>query len=100
MNSNNQLLTHSRPEITSTAFRLPRQLLQAIDKWCVENDITRSQFFRRSIIDLVKSLGIAIPAELNSDQLKTCGINSVAELPKEESPRWSPETYQRLERRR
>jgi len=99
MNSNNQSPTHSRPEITSTAFRLPTLLLQVIDRWCADNDQTRSQFFRRSITDRVNSLGIAIPTELIAEQLKSSGFNSVAEPPKEEPRQWSPETYQRLERR-
>ena len=100
MNSNNQSLAHSRPEITSTAFRLPTQLLQVIDRWCAKNDVTRQQFFRRSIMDRVNSFGIGSPTELDADQLKSAGGNFATELPREESPQWSPETYRRLERRR
>jgi len=70
MNSNNQSPTHSRPEMTSIAFRLATQLLQAIDNWCDANDLTRSQFFRRSITDLVNSLGIMIPTELDSGSIE------------------------------
>jgi hypothetical protein len=100
MNSNNQLPTPIQTEITSTAFRLPTRLLQIIDNWCVANDITRSQFFRRSIMDRVNSLGIASLVELNADQLKAPGVNSVTEVRKEEPRQWSPETYAWLERRR
>jgi hypothetical protein len=44
MNSNSQSLTPTRTEITSTAFRLPTQLLQAIDDRCDNNDLTRPNF--------------------------------------------------------
>lgn len=43
---------------TSTAFRLPTLLLNVVDNWCVENDLTRSQFFRHCITDRIKSLGL------------------------------------------
>ena len=50
------LINHSADvQATSTAFRLPRQLLQTVDQWCVENDLTRSQFFRHCITERVKS---------------------------------------------
>jgi len=81
MNSNNQSLAHSRPEITSTAFRLPTQLLQVIDRWCAKNDVTRSQFFRRSIMDRVNSLGIGSPTELDADQLRSAGAISQLSFP-------------------
>ena len=100
MNFNNQLPTPLQSEITSTAFRLPTALLKVIDRWCGANDATRSQFFRRSITDRVKSLGIMSPTELNADQLKSPGVNSATEPPKEDQPNWSPELYARLERRR
>jgi hypothetical protein len=100
MNSNNQSATQIQTEITSTAFRLPTALLQIIDQWCRENDTTRSQFFRRSITDRVKLLGIGCGAELNPDQLKSSGVNSATEPPKADQLSWSPELYARLERRR
>src|SRR5579863_5266028 len=98
MNSNNQSATQIQSEITSTAFRLPTRLLQMIDRWCGANDTTRSQFFRRSITDRVKSLGIGCGAESIPDQLKSAEVNSATEPPKEEPRRWSPELYQRVER--
>ena len=63
MNSNclTPMTTHTAS--TSTAFRLPTRLLQVIDRWCDDNDTTRSQFFRRSIMDRVKLLGIGCVAE-------------------------------------
>jgi hypothetical protein len=100
MNYNNQSATPIQTEITSTAFRLPTKLLQVIDRWCGANDTTRSQFFRRSITDRVKSLGISCGAESNPDQLKSPGDNSATEPPKEDQLKWSPELYARLQRRR
>ena len=100
MNSNNQSPTTIQTEITSTAFRLPTALLQVIDQWCGENDTTRSQFFRRSIMDRVRSLGIIASDELNADRLKSPGVNSATEPPKEDQLNWSSELYARLERRR
>jgi hypothetical protein len=91
MNSNNQSPAPARTEITSTAFRLPTELLRIIDRWCDANDITRSQFFKRSIVDRVNSLGIA-------DQLNSSGVNSAAEQPTEEPRLWSPETHAVFER--
>jgi hypothetical protein len=99
MNSKDQSPVPARTEITSTAFRLPTELLRIIDRWCDANDVTRSQFFRRSIIDRVNLLGIAGSAELNADQLNSSGVNSAAELVKGQPRQWSPETFARLERR-
>jgi hypothetical protein len=79
MNTISETITTS-----TTAFRLPTSLLQTIDKWCVENDITRSQFLRRCISDRIKSLGL---------QLSTT-------TPKQgEQHLWSPELYDRMRRR-
>jgi hypothetical protein len=100
MNSNALSLTPIQTEITSTAFRLPTRLLRMIDKWCDDNDLTRSQFFRHCITDRVKSLGIATPTELNADQLQPPGVNSAIATGKEKPRQWSPETYARFERRR
>ena len=94
MNSNHLTSPTTHTVSTSTAFRLPIRLLQVIDEWCDENDTTRSQFFRRSIMDRVKSLGIIGSAESNADQPKSPGDNSVTEVLKE-----GP-LYARLERRR
>ena len=69
---------------TSTAFRLPISLLQMVDRWCAKNDITRSQFVRHSI----------------TERVKTLGIECVEQKPEEEERRWSPELYDRLQRRR
>lgn len=100
MNSNNQSPMPNQNEITSTAFRLPTKLLRLIDKWCEANDVTRSKFFRLSIVDRVKLLGIIGPAESNVDQLALSGVNSTTQTPNEALRRWSPELYERLQRGR
>jgi hypothetical protein len=41
-----------------TAFRLPTTLLQTVDSLCVEQDLTRSQFFRRCIVQFIKDQAI------------------------------------------
>ena len=68
---------------TSTAFRLPTVLLQTVDDWCVEHDITRSQFFRHCITDRIKSLGLEMSMS----------------SPKQDEQTWSPELYDRLRRK-
>src|SRR5579863_9354765 len=100
MNSNDQLTKPIQTEITSTAFRLPTRLLQMIDRWCGANVTTRSQFFRKSIMDRVKSLGIGCGGESKLDELKSSEVNFTTEVPKEEPRQWSPELYARLQRRR
>jgi hypothetical protein len=85
MNLTTQIATENQPIGASTAFRLPKSLLQAVDQWCEAHDITRSQFFRHCITDRVKSLE----------------PNQVTHAPKEEQQQqWSPELYDRLRRRR
>ena len=37
-----------------TGFRLPRTMLAAVDAICVQQDLTRSQVFRRSIMEFIK----------------------------------------------
>jgi metal-responsive CopG/Arc/MetJ family transcriptional regulator len=36
-----------------TSFRLPRALLRTVDLFCEQQDVTRSQFFRRCIAEYV-----------------------------------------------
>jgi len=83
MNFINQT-TDQQPIGTSTAFRLPLNLLQTIDRWCEEHDVTRSQFFRHCIKERVKALE----------------LDQVAQAREEEQRQWSPELYDRLQRRR
>ncbi len=67
---------------TSTAFRLPTVLLQTVDDWCVEHDITRSQFFSHCITDRIKSLGL-----------------ETSMSPPQQEQTWAPELYDRLRRK-
>ena len=75
---------------SSIAFRLPKELLASIDLICNEFDLTRSQLFRRSVTEFIKTLG----HERNAQPL------SAVPIPKQEERKWSAELYHRLERRR
>ena len=44
----------------STAFRLPQGLLATVDVVCDQQDLTRSQVFRRSITEYLKNQQIEI----------------------------------------
>jgi predicted transcriptional regulator len=64
---------------SSTAFRLPQGLLATVDIICDQQDLTRSQVFRRSITEYLKSQQVEI-----------------AEPPTEEPKRtWSEALYRR-----
>jgi hypothetical protein len=79
-------LVRQNPPDSSTAFRLPISLLQAVDQWCDQNDVTRSQFFRRCVVERIKSLNLEpVPQP---------------QTPVEEGRKWSPECYERFQRRR
>ena len=39
----------------ATAFRLPKTILATIDLICAKQDLTRSQVFRRSVVEYLKS---------------------------------------------
>ena len=41
-----------------TAFRLPDYLLKRVDDFCDRYDFTRSQFFRRSIVEFIDRHGL------------------------------------------
>jgi len=45
---------------SSTAFRLPQGLLATVDLICDKKDLTRSQVFRRSITEYLKSQQVEI----------------------------------------
>ena len=65
---------------SSTAFRLPQGLLATVDIICDQQDLTRSQVYRRSITEYLKSQQIEI-----------------VEPPQPEQPKltWSEEFYRR-----
>ena len=45
-----------------TAFRLPDYLLKRVDDFCDRYDFTRSQFFRRSIVEFIDRHGVGVEA--------------------------------------
>jgi predicted transcriptional regulator len=50
-----------------TAFRLPKQILATVDAICAREDLTRSQLFRRSVMQYLKNqnaivMGVSSPA--------------------------------------
>ena len=45
---------------SSTAFRLPQDLLATVDMVCDQQDLTRSQVFRRSITEYLKNQQVDI----------------------------------------
>ena len=47
----------------STAFRLPKMLLATVNSLCAKQDLTRSQVFRRSIIEYLKTQDFATVEE-------------------------------------
>jgi predicted transcriptional regulator len=50
----------------TTGFRLPRTMLAAVDSLCAQQDVTRSQFFRRSIIEFLRRQDDTITSGMNS----------------------------------
>jgi hypothetical protein len=58
-----KLLNQQRPD-QLTAFRLPTTLLQTVDSFCQERDLTRSQFFRRCVVQFINNQGIEDRAAL------------------------------------
>jgi metal-responsive CopG/Arc/MetJ family transcriptional regulator len=39
----------------ATAFRLPQKILATVDAICARDDLTRSQIFRRSVMQYLKN---------------------------------------------
>ena len=50
-----------------TAFRIPKTVLATVDAICAKEDLTRSQVFRRSVIEYLKSQN-AVGADVNQPQ--------------------------------
>jgi predicted transcriptional regulator len=48
---------HSTSTDAHAAFRVSKDLLAIVDEICIELDLTRSQVFRRSIAEYIKSRG-------------------------------------------
>jgi metal-responsive CopG/Arc/MetJ family transcriptional regulator len=45
----------------STGFRLPQTMLATVDTICAQQDLTRSQVFRRSIMEFIRRQGATKP---------------------------------------
>ena len=81
-------LHHSTTPDSHAAFRLPKELLSSVDSICNRFDLTRSQIFRKSVTQFIKTFG---------------DHHDVQTPPKvEERPTtgWSLELYDRLQRRK
>jgi hypothetical protein len=51
-----------------TAFRIPKTILATVDAICTKEDLTRSQVFRRSVMEYLKNQN-AIATDVNSSAL-------------------------------
>jgi hypothetical protein len=52
----------------SSAFRLPKGLLATIDAFCEQQDLTRSQFYRRSIMEYLKRQSVPMTTDVNGPE--------------------------------
>jgi predicted transcriptional regulator len=43
-----------------SAFRLPKNVLATVDQVCDQQDLTRSQVFRRSVMEFLKNQNVQI----------------------------------------
>ena len=59
----------------ATAFRLPKRILATVDAICAREDLTRSQVFRRSVMEYLKNQN-AIIADLNAPKPQKNGSRS------------------------
>jgi len=77
------------PPDASTAFRLPKEMLETVDLLCRDFDVCRSQIFRRSLSAFIKSV---------QDQR---GVQSPHNVPPTNAPerKWGPDLLQRMEQR-
>jgi hypothetical protein len=96
-------LFRTSPPDQHTAFRLPKELLATVDSICDESDLTRSQFFRRCLTERIKSIrqeqNVEMPRNIRTPS--SVGTPSNVELPtKDEKRQWSPDLFERLQRRR
>ena len=55
----------------SSAFRLPQGLLATVDMVCDQQDLTRSQVFRRSITEYLKSQQVEIVGPPSEESKRT-----------------------------
>lgn len=87
-------LVHSTPPDVHVAFRLANSMLTAVDVLCDKLDVTRSQFIRKSIKEQIKALE-------QNDIAPAANEMSPVTVDSDDNKRtWSPELYDRLQRRR
>jgi metal-responsive CopG/Arc/MetJ family transcriptional regulator len=79
------------PPNSRTGFRLPRELLDSIDAVCSQQDLTRSQVFRKCVTQFIN--GVA-----ENRNVQNPGAAQIAQV--EQHTGWMPELYDRLQRRR
>ena len=49
----------------ATAFRLPKTMLATVDAICARDDLTRSQIFRRSVVEYLKRQNVTMTTDVN-----------------------------------
>jgi hypothetical protein len=49
----------------ATAFRLPKTMLATVDAICARQDLTRSQVYRRSVVEYLKRQSITMTTDVN-----------------------------------
>ena len=48
----------------ATAFRLPKTMLATVDAICAREDLTRSQVFRRSVVEYLKRQNVTMTTDV------------------------------------
>jgi predicted transcriptional regulator len=51
----------------ATAFRIPKTILATVDAICAREDLTRSQVFRRSVMQYLKNQNVIV-ADVNQPE--------------------------------
>ena len=51
-----------------TAFRLPKTILATVDAMCARQDLTRSQVFRRSVVEFLKRQNVPTSTDVNQSE--------------------------------
>jgi hypothetical protein len=51
-----------------TAFRIPKTILLTVDAICAKEDLTRSQVFRRSVVEYLKKQNVSTSADVHSSE--------------------------------
>jgi hypothetical protein len=52
----------------ATAFRLPKAVLATIDAICAAQDLTRSQIYRRSVLDYLRNLNVTTHTDMKPSE--------------------------------